>query len=77
MKFVGICVIISNCFPAAYEFITSGENGIICDIFEMANYIEKLINDKDFYNKIIAGINGFIYDNESIIKKIDDLIVGE
>lgn len=69
--------ILTNSFPAAYEFIVSGENGIICDINEMSKYIDKFINDKEFYKKIIDGIKGFTYDNESIIKEIDNLIVGE
>jgi glycosyltransferase involved in cell wall biosynthesis len=66
--------VVSNNFPVAYEVLEKN-CGWVCSIDEMPSLITDLINDKDgIYSDVKKSIEGYEYDNKSIIEKIDELI---
>lgn len=61
-------------FETAKEYITDGEDGIICTIDEIADKIEQMMIDEKLYNKIESEITKFKFDNTIIINQIMKLL---
>lgn len=61
-------------FGSAKEFITNGTYGYSIPIEQMADYIIKLVQEPWELQRMKNNLNGFYYDNESILRSIYSLI---
>ena len=61
-------------FGSAPEFVDDGVNGFICAIEDMADIIIRYIKDKELQNKIKESLSTFIYDNESLLRRVEQVI---
>ena len=61
-------------FGSSIEFIDNNEEGVITSIEKFHEVIEKLIENKKFYNHIKFRLGGFEYKNEDIMSNIYALI---
>lgn len=75
-KVLHIPVVAAN-FPTAKEYIDNEINGFIVPIDEMADILIRLCKDRQLYARVKAKIEGFIYDNDKIIRQIEALLDGE
>lgn len=66
--------VVSNNYPSIYEFIENNVNGCICTIDDMAKVLSNLIINKNEYKKIKEGMCQNDYDNDTIIKKIIEVL---
>lgn len=67
-KILGTPIVCTD-FGSAKEFIDSGSTGLISPIDDMAETIHQYINNAEIRNHIKDNLNGFKYDNESIIEQ--------
>lgn len=66
--------VVSNDYPSSKE-IVGCKSGIICSLEQMPNTLFDIIsNREDKYLIIKEGAMSFFYDNEAILKKIDNLL---
>ena len=65
--------VLSNDFPVAYEVVDE-QTGWIANIKDMPELLVRIIDDVDgIYNKKKASISKYEYNNDKIIKQIDEL----
>jgi glycosyltransferase involved in cell wall biosynthesis len=72
-KVLGVPIVTTN-YGSSYEFINHKVNGYITTLDEMDSIIDHLIMNQDTYNQIRANLKEFVYDNESIVKQIVEII---
>ena len=72
-KILGVPIVCTN-FGSSIEFIENNEEGVITSIEKFHEVIEKLIENKKFYNHIKFRLGGFEYKNEDIMSNIYALI---
>ena len=65
---------ISTDYPSAKEFISSGYDGIITSIDEMASTINDTLNDTVLFEKLKHNTSLFRFDNSDILKSIIELL---
>lgn len=72
---LGTPVITTN-YPTAYTLIRDNINGMICEnsCYSITNAILKYIEDDIFANNLKRGAEAFEYDNNSIIKSLEELL---
>ena len=61
-------------FPTAFEFVTSGENGLILTIDEMSNALINLYFNRNVLSDIRQGVGSFVYQNEEICEQLSRLL---
>ena len=65
--------VLSNDFPVAYEVVDE-QTGWIANINDMPKLLARIIDDVDgIYNKKKASISKYEYNNDKIIRQIDEL----
>jgi glycosyltransferase involved in cell wall biosynthesis len=72
-KILHVPVVCTN-FDTAKEYIENMENGIISPIDEIKYSILEIILKKELYNKIKENISRFHFDNENIMKSINNIL---
>ena len=72
-KILGTPIVSTN-FGSAYEFIENDKDGIITPLEEMANAMDKLIDNHELYSGIKKTLSAFEYDNIKIMSAIYSLI---
>lgn len=65
---------ITTDYPSAKEYITSGYDGIITSINEMASVIKNTISNTELYEKLKHNVSLFSFDNSTVLKNIIDLL---
>ena len=68
--------VISTNFESASEVITDNVNGMICKMSpeSIAEKIEKLLNNEQFFMKLKKNAESFKYDNDSIIQQFFNVV---
>ncbi len=68
--------VISTLFPSAAEVVTDGVNGILTENSTdgVLQGVLRFINDESLRKDIKRGAQEFVYDNEKILRKIDELL---
>ena len=66
--------IVSTNFESAFEFINSGEDGIICTIDQMAKALTDLIANRQLYDRIKQHSQESLIDNKKILLEIDNML---
>lgn len=72
-KIIGLPIITTN-YGSSIEFIDNGLDGIITPIEYMADEIEEIITNKEFYNAVKQHLQAFEYKNNTILNKFYSLI---
>lgn len=66
--------IVSADYPAAFEFIENGVNGLISPFDDLHNAVKRLVTDKALYESIKQKSVFSSIDNDEIVSKFDALI---
>lgn len=72
-KILHVPVVCTN-FDTAKEYIDNMKNGFISPIDEIKHSILKIIQNEELKNNIIANISKFHFDNDDILKKINEVL---
>jgi glycosyltransferase involved in cell wall biosynthesis len=72
-KILGVPVVSTN-YGSSYEFINDEVNGYITTLDKIDIIIEQLINNKDAYTQIKSNLETFVYDNETIVRQLVEIL---
>lgn len=67
--------VVSTDFPTVHEYLTNGENGSISSIHNIHKEIFRMLNDYRYYKYIKSINSSFVFDNTSIVKKIESILI--
>lgn len=67
--------VISTLYPSTTEVIADGENGIICEnsVDGIFSTMKQFIENEDVRRQLHANVKDFIYNNDLILKQIEEL----
>ncbi len=78
-SFVLSVPVVSSSFPAAAESVVDMYNGILCDNSSEGVYqgVKQILSDSSLLEKVKNNLADFKYDNNTIVKQVEDLIEGK
>ncbi len=70
--------VVSAEFPSAAESVVDLQNGILCDNSAEGVYVgvKRILDDAELLKRLHDNLKGYSYDNEAIVKEIENLIEG-
>jgi glycosyltransferase involved in cell wall biosynthesis len=67
--------VVATDFGSAWEFVIRGEGGKVVPLAEMTDCLYRLLSDDESLNAMKQELKYLEFDNERIVRKIEDLLI--